>query len=467
MPPVVITGARGVPRNSERLHPIETTNLRLGALLVLGAAFTGCRTECRSTNAGKIPPTADDPPLTCPLVLPADGHEVERVACAFGPGATAEETLGIPPQLAGELPIRHVIVVMRENRSFDHLFGGLRTLQPDADLTPESFFNVDPHGEVVVPFRASSTCPGTNPEHQWDGMHKGVNGGAMDGFVKNAAAAFSTGHDAMSFFDESHLPFQTWMASTFALNDRHFASVRSGTYPNRLFLLMGTNDGVKETGGARPKATTPTIFQALEGAGLTWAAYSDGDLLSGALGWDSNSAGCFCLEDFFARLDSGTLPNVTFVDGIPDFDDDHPPADLQRGEAWTRAIYERVVQSPQWPRTAMVWMYDEGGGFADHVPPPDACVARPGTADDAYFALGPRVPFVVVSPWVKPHSVSHVVQEHTAVTRFIETVFGLPALTARDANSPALLDMFDFSSCTPPMLVPPEAPPAGTGGCGG
>lgn len=130
-----------------------------------------------------------------------------------------------------------------------------------------------------------------------------------------------------------------------------------------------------------------------------------------------------------------------------------------------RVVYDRVVHSPQWPRTALIWMYDEGGAFADHVPPPDACVARPGATDKEFFQLGVRVPFVVISPWAKPHSVSHVVQEHTAVTRFIETVFGLPALTARDANSTALLDMFDFSSCTPPMLTPPEPPAAGTGGC--
>jgi phospholipase C len=440
--------------------------LRVGALVLAALWAASCRTQCRSPNTGMIPPTAEDPPRSCPLVIPPETHEAERAACAFGPGALAEDTLGVPRALAGELPIRHVIIVMRENRSFDHLLGRLHDVQPEAEAVPDSFMNLDPSGKVVVPFRAKSTCLATNPEHQWAAMHKGVNGGAMDGWVRNAAeTTFTNGHDAMSYFDGEDLPFQTWLASTFALNDRHFASVRSGTFPNRLFMLLGTNDGVKQTGGTQPKASTPNIFQSLSRAGLTWAAYSDAEILSGALNWDTDHPGCYCLEDFFARLDSGTLPNVTFIDGIPGLDDDHPPADLQKGEAWTRKIYEHLVHSPQWPRTAMVWMYDEGGGFADHVPPPDACVARPGTVDDAYFQLGARVPFVVVSPYAKPHSVSHVVQEHTAVTRFIETIFGLPALTARDANSTALLDMFDFSSCTPPMLTPPEPPEAGTGGC--
>lgn len=435
--------------------------------LLAGAGLCSCRTQCRSVNTGQVPPTAEDPPLSCPVVLPPDPHEAARAACQFGPGATAEETLGIPRALANHLPIRHVVVVMRENRAFDHLLGQLHQLQPATEAVPQTFSNLDAHGQVVAPFHASTTCLSLNPAHQWDGMHRGVNGGAMDGFVKSAAASsLGNGHDAISYYDQRDLPFETWLASTFALNDRHFAAIRSGTFPNRAFLLLATNDGVRHTGPfSKPKPTTPTLFQSLEKAGLTWGAYSNGNSLSGVLGWGMDRPGCYCLDEFFARLDSGTLPNVSFVDGIPHVDDDHPPADVQKGEAWMHAVYTRVVRSPQWPRTAMLWTYDEGGGFADHVPPPDACVARPGTVDDAAFERGVRVPFVAISPYAKPHFVSHVVQDHTAVTRFIETLFGLPALTARDANSPALLDLFDFSSCTPPMLTPPPAPAAGTGGC--
>lgn len=447
-------------------QPGFTPMWRLGLCLLAGAGLCACRTQCRSVNTGHVPATTEDPPLSCPLVLPPDPLAAARAACRFGAGATAEETLGISRELANQLPIRHVIVLMRENRAFDHLLGRFHQLQPETEAVPESFSNLDAQGQVVVPFRAKTTCPKLNPDHQWGGMHRAVNGGAMDGFVRNAASSLDDGHDAISYFDQRDLPFESWLASTFALNDRHFAPVRSGTFPNRLFMLLATNDGVRHTGPfTRPKPTTPTIFQSLEKAGLSWGAYSDANILSGVLGWNRDRPGCYCLDEFFARLDSGTLPNVVFVDGIPHFDDDHPPADVQKGEAWVRAVYDRVVRSPQWPRTAMIWTYDEGGGFADHVPPPDACVARPGTVDDASFERGVRVPFVVISPYAKPHSVSHVVQDHTAVTRFIETLFGLPALTARDANSPALLDLFDFSSCTPPMLHPAKPPPAGTGGC--
>src|SRR6185369_4467428 len=137
-------------------------------------------------------------------------------------------------------------------------------------------------------------------------------------------------------------------------------------------------------------------------------------------------------------------------------------------EAWTYKVYQGAVTSPLWPRLALIWTYDEAGGFADHVPPPnEACVARPDNPKDLPFVeLGARVPLAVISPYARPHFVSHVVQDHTAVTRFIETVFGVTALTARDANSDALLDMFDFG-CAPALLQPPEAPPAGTGGCFG
>ena len=118
---------------------------------------------------------------------------------------------------------------------------------------------------------------------------------------------------------------------------------------------------------------------------------------------------------------------------------------------------------------AILWTYDEGGGFADHVPPPNkACIARPIAKDQPYFELGVRIPMVVVSPYARAGYTSHVVQEHTALTRFIETVYDLPALTARDANSDALLDMFDFQ-CPPAFLhsAPPTPPQSATGGCGG
>jgi len=190
--------------------------------------------------------------------------------------------------------------------------------------------------------------------------------------------------------------------------------------------------------------------------------------LSGTLNWTSSHAGAHKFADFKTALMNGTLPQVSFVDGVDNVEDEHPTGDVQYGEAWTRDIYQTAIASPLWPGLAILWTYDEAGGFADHVPPPNqACVARPAVAKDQEFVeLGVRVPMAVISPYARPHYVSHVVEEHTAITRFIEVVFGLPALTSRDANSTALLDMFDFG-CAPTLLKPPAAPAAGKGGCHG
>jgi phospholipase C len=288
----------------------------------------------------------------------------------------------------------------------------------------------------------------------------------MDGFVASAAASTGTdGHFVMGYYDAGDFPFYYWLASTYAVDDRHFASEASGTYPNRLFMLLGTADGVTSTGSGFPDPATPTIFDALDAAGITWGVYSEGALLGGALGWTHAHPGTHGFKEFLAALDDGSLPSVAFVDGIENVEDEHPVADVQVGEAWTRTIYTHAAASPLWGELAMVWTYDEAGGFADHVAPPaHVCVARPVPKDQSFDEPGVRVPFAVISPWAKPHHVSHVFHEHAAIARFIETVFDLPAMTARDANSDALLDLFDFDH--PPRLVPPSPPPpAGSGGC--
>jgi hypothetical protein len=168
------------------------------------------------------------------------------------------------------------------------------------------------------------------------------------------------------------------------------------------------------------------------------------------------------VEDLLADFANNTVPSVVFVDGRENVNDEHPTADVQVGEAWTKRIYDAAVASKAWSSTVVLLTYDEAGGFFDHVPPPNTCLARP--KDSKFFELGVRVPLIAISPWARRHYVSKQVHQHTSITRFIETVYGLPSLTARDANSDALLDMFDFKC--PPTPVP-AAPASGLGGCGG
>jgi phospholipase C len=379
-------------------------------------------------------PASDaSPTAVCPSPLWVDPFPTERAACSFSGGATPAATLGFTAAERRALPIKHIIVVMKENRSFDHIFGNLAARgQPGTEPIPAGY-----QTSQGRPTPATTTCLKEDPDHQWEAMHHYVNGGKMDAFDENPGQ--------IAYYDQSDLPFDYWLASTFALADRFFPSVLSGTGPNRFFLESATAGGVFNNGAGVPPPGTPKIYDRLRAKGVTVDQYY------------------FGVEGLEAKLAAGTLSDVTFVDSEGAIHDEHPPADLQVGEAWTRRVYQAVRDSPYWMTTAMIWTYDEGGGFFDHVPPPRSCPPADGTPDaDKFFELGIRVPMVLVSPWARPHHVSHVLHETTSITRFIEAVHDLPALTARDANSDALLDMFDFAC---PQVDVPAPPDAGTGGC--
>jgi phospholipase C len=409
----------------------------------------------------KTPP--DDPIPACGARISPDTTAAERAGCSFQAGSRALASLGVDDGTRSAIPIRHVVIVMKENRSFDHLFGKLHDQgQPGVEAVPADYSNPDIRGDPVFPAHAPTTCLPYDPGHQSASVLRSVDGGKMDGFVVNAAQTTGTdGRFVMGGYDAGDLPFYYWLATSFAIADRYFASIASGTYANRDFLLFATNAGVVDTGTSFPPPSTPSILHLLMNRGFTWGAYSDGAPLSGCLDWRAGDPGVHRLQSFYDALDAGTLPSVSFVDGVEAADDDHPPGDLQVGEAWLKTLYDHAVASPQWQRLAVLFTYDEAGGFADHVPPPTACLPLPSPSP--FEQLGPRVPLLVVSPWAKRGYASHAARDHTAITRFIETIFDLPALTARDANSGALLDMFDFS-CGRDLSVA-AAPAPGTGGC--
>ncbi len=444
------------------------TREALHAFLLCGVSLLVAACDPQKANWGldairtlRTPP--DDTSLACGVAVPPATHSAERNACSYASGAHAAESLGISSATLGAIPIRHVIVLMRENRSFDHLFGKLSERgQPDVEAVPATYSNPDRHGEAVFPTHASTTCIEVDPGHQSESMLRALNGGKMDGFVRNAAETTDTdGHFVMDYYDASDLPFYYFLGQTFAVADQHFAPVVSGTFANRAFLLFGTNAGVVDTGIVFPPPNTPSLLHLLMNKGFTWGAYSDGLPFSGSLDWVHGDPGVYDMQALYDALDRGTLPNLALVDGIEDKDDDHPTADLQRGEARVKEIYEHALRSPQWQRLAILWTYDEGGGFADHVPPPRGCLPLP--ARSAFSQFGSRVPLVAISPWAKRGYASHVAHDHTAITRFVETLFDLPALTARDANSDALLDLFDFSCGRDQAL--PDPPEVGSGGC--
>jgi phospholipase C len=387
-------------------------------------------------------------------------REPEGARCPHAAGARVGETLGLTAAARAAIPITHVIVLMQENRSFDHYFGRLHDAgQPEAEGIPAAFTNGNPDARAprVAPFHLPTTCVPRDPPHQWRAMRAQWNGGRMDGFVRSAAEGRGDGSYAMGYYDERDLPFYYWLASTYAVGDRYFAAAMGGTWPNRQFLYAGTAQTPHSpTGQLLGKRT---LFDALDEARVPWRVYTDGPPRQDCVGWKEGAPGVEGSAAFFAALSAGTLPPVSFLDaGI---EDEHPPADIQRGENWARLVYDVAVRSPLWPRLALILTYDEGGGFFDHVPPPAACT--PDAERRELDRRGARVPLMIVSPWARPHHVSHVVHDHASVLRLIEGLHDLPALSRRDANADALLDMFDFS--TPRLLTPPPPARPGSHGC--
>lgn len=394
---------------------------------------------------------------TCLLSLPADTLADERTSCTFTAGATAADTLGIDDALARRLPIDHIVVVMQENRSFDHYFA---TLDHDVDPLPSTYTNPDLGGVEVAPFHLPARCLEADPPHQWAAMHSAWNGGGMNGFVVTAATGGSDGRYAMGFYDASDLPFYHWAARTFAFSDAYFGDSLGGTWSNRAFLYTGSSHGVHSTGELTiPDA--PTVFDALDDAGVTWATYSDGFPRQDLLEWTALHPGVYRFADFLEALTMGTLPAVSFVDPGP-AEDEHPANDISPGEDWSRQIYEVAATSPLWPRIAVFLTYDESGGLFDHVAPPAACAPSPSLPE--FDRLGIRVPVTLFSPWARAGHVSHEVHSHASILRFIELRFGLPAFSDRDANADAMLDLFDF--CAPSFAEPPLSPAAGLPTCG-
>jgi phospholipase C len=395
----------------------------------------------------------------CPSAPLPDPQKEAREACTFEAGALVADTIGLDEAVRRSIPIQHVVIVMEENRSFDHMLGHLGdTMQPDAESVPASFENLDLNGAPVTPFHLDSTCLEADPPHQWAAMHTGWNDGAMDGFVVSAAVNGHDGHYVMGGYDANDLPFYHFVGATFAISDRYFGAALGGTWANRDYLYAATSDGVMNTNQA--VIDVPTIFDALDAAGVSWGVYTDGNVRQDSLGWNNLHAGVGNFTEFLAALDDGTLPAVAFVDPGPG-QDRHPAADVQPGEAWGKTIYDHAIASPLWPALAVIYTYDESGGLADHVPPPPACIPSPDQAE--FDRLGIRVPLYLISPWARPSFVSHETHSHTSALRFVELLHDIPALTARDANSDAMLDLFDFACDA--LLEPPLAPAAGMGGC--
>jgi phospholipase C len=422
------------------------------------------------------------------------------LARAGGSPLRLADSLPDPTRAAGTpdpaMPFDHVVVVMMENHSFDNYLGmlerrghrgGVDGFKFDAKGAPA---NRQPYKDgYVVPVHAKSMCQPPDVDQTWNGTHFQIDGGKMDGFAKNKPGS-------MIYWDESDIPFYYSLAKTFTVGNRWFCSAPCQTFPNRRFLLAATAEGLISTDTNSifdPLPKNGTIFDRLNAHGISWANYFTD--LPGTGVWEkipqSNLDKIKPVGQFYADCASGSLPAVSFVD--PEFGasndvggaligaapqlytpgqmvetqggDEENPQNITLGEQFVAKVANAVIASPAWPRTLLVWTYDEHGGYFDHVPPPAAVTPDdikpkigPKDFQGGYDMYGPRVPAVVISPYSKPGGTTDVVHDHTSILATIEHKWNLPACTRRDANATTLMDFLDTTKARllePPALAAP------------
>ena len=354
--------------------------------------------------------------------------------------------------------IDHVVVVMMENRSFDHFLGWL----PGADGQQAGLRFLDRYGRRHSTHHLThfASCGHTDPDHSYEGGRIELDRGRNDGWLR----AGENDLLAIGYYTEPDLAFFKTAATTFTTCDRYFSAVMAETYPNRFYQHAARTDRLHNS---TDQATMPTIWDRLSKAGLTGTYYFS-DIPFLALWYDKYLGISRPYSQFLLDCAAGTLPEVSFVD--PRFTDepsgtsgdDHPHADIRVGQQFLAQVYTAVTTSPAWSRTLLVINYDEWGGFFDHVVPGKAPDVSPRTA-----LRGFRVPALVISPRARRRHVAHRTYDHTSVLKAIEWRWDLEPLTPRDANARNLAEVLDFDhpprTSAPSITVPPFVP---EGPCG-
>jgi len=421
------------------------------------------------------------------------------------------------PSVCGKLSdIEHVVILIQENRSFDHYFGSLGGVRGFSDPStafqqPDSANTTHSPTGVLLPFhldsgRVNAACT-HDISHDWLPQHQSWNNGAMDGFVSSRLTINSS--DAvltMGYYNRDDIPFYYAVADAFTICDNYFCPVIGPSDPNRLFSMAASIDPDGKNGGPLiqtlganrssffGRLTYTTMPEQLQARGISWKVYSSPDSsLSGILADNvlsyfnnfqdpasvlyQNAFGPQFPVDFLSDALSGNLPQVSWV--LPSIiTSDHPPTPPLLGEGILSTILGALSANPaRWAKTALFVTYDENGGFFDHVPPvtappgtPGEYITAPPVPDSSALGnppltgplgLGFRVPMTIVSPFSRGGFVSSDLFDHTSILRFLETRFGaeVPNLSAwRRATVGDLTSAFNFKS--PDKSVPSLPSPA-------
>ena len=425
-------------------------------------------------------------------VMPAATTTYTATATSAG-GAkqTASVTIAVVSGAAGIENLKHIVLFVQENRSFDNYFGKLglyresKGLPNDVDAMDVTRQLKTYSGKTVTPFHQRTVetdvmSPSWNESHFY--ANRQDNGEfKLDNWMMQPVCSIVVATDpectrSLGYYDQTDIPYYYEVATQFATSDHFHSSAMSGTIVNRSYLLSATSGGMNNPDDPFP-ATAPTIFRRLSEAGISWLyIYQDDSVFlgyyvcGGACDWDKYKNNVVPISKYYEILARPTadqdLPQVVFIEHAAKLRlDEHTGNNIQLGVADAQKILGALLHSTAWPSSVFFLSHDEGGGMYDHVAPypvsnPDGIAPIFETGDvgryDNFTYSGYRVPLLVVSPWVKPHFVSHKNREFTSFLKFIETRYGLAPLTKRDAEADDMLEFFDFS--TPSWLTPPVLP---------
>ena len=341
---------------------------------------------------------------------------------AIDAGVLAAERVAASALSQHPNPINHILIACQENHSFDNYFG----YYPHAGKfgLPANYSQPDGNGGTVTPQHITSSFP-TDVSHTWQSIHSEWDNGKMDGFYT------ADGSDALGYYDGSDLQYYYALAGAFTLCGNYFCPVLGPTVPNRLALVAGTSGGNTTDTLNAGSLNFPVIVDLLDRYKITWKCYNLGlglgstswlehfNALNFFQNWQNDDRLQFSEDDYHNDLSAGTLPQVSFLI-TEELISEHPPLNIQDGQKKMADVIANLMSSSVWTSSALFFTYDEGGGYLDHVAPPQL---------DAY-GLGFRVPTLVVSPYAKRGYLSGQLYEHASILKFIERRFNLPTLAS-------------------------------------
>src|SRR3954447_9907535 len=383
--------------------------------------------------------------------------------------------------------IQHLVVLMLENRSFDHMLGFLRSpsysingLTGD-EWNPRDPAHIDPKQEVKVSNDAGFIFS-YDPGHNFHDVNLQLfdnptgppassvaNGGFILSYSQQPHVTPAIADTIMKCMDPTTIPVLSTLAREFAVCDAWYSSVPGPTWPNRFFVHSATSKGYLDNSQLR-NYDMPSIFENLAAAGRTWRDYYHDVSQTWALQrlqTGANKANFYSFGQFRKDARDGKLPNYAFVEPkylsfLGEANDQHPPHDIRAGEALIADIYNSLRASPQLEKSLLIIVHDEHGGMYDHVPPPSATPPDSYTSQFAFDRYGVRVPAVLVSPFIPKGTIDHRVYDHTSIPATLKQVFNLPSfLTNRDASARTFSDLLSLNTArtdVPASLGPPATP---------